>query len=219
MRKIFIGIFCIASHFCWAQDLVFNGWKYSAPSYTYDTVQVNIHASGLGSIADAGWNNWVIATNADGANFSSTFNWTTGSSSGIQAAWRLSNKTSRALVGYADNTAGYASAQTTNFPTGVFRSVGYNNNFGDTFLMFTGLDNTKTYRIEAVGSRNTATSYVNGWIYGAASQSYAPNNNISNVVVLDNMAPVSGTIDISVVYTTGVFSFINAFRLIQITTE
>lgn len=184
---------------------------------TYDTIQVNLWDStgNVGKVNLAKWNEWNIRANSDGNLFSYQFVWTNGTTSPIQAAWRANNKTARALTAYVDNTVGYASAQTTNFPTGCFRVVGYNNGNDLSYLMFTGLDNSKTYRLELLASRNSGTTLIATFSYGAASQSVTFNQNTSTVVVLDNMTPSSGAIDILIDYTTNTFSFINAFRLIQ----
>lgn len=185
---------------------------------TYDTIQVNLwdSTSNIGKINTTGWNDWNIRANADGNLFSYMFNWTTGTNSGIQAAWRLNDKTGRAITAYVDNTAGYASSQTTNFPTSTFRSAGYTNGSDLTYLMFQGLDNSKTYRLELLGSRNSGTTLVATYSYGAASDNVTFNGNTSKVIILDNLTPSSGTIDVLIDYTTNTFAFINAFRLIQI---
>jgi hypothetical protein len=181
-------------------------------SYALDTIQVNLYDS-------AGGNDWAISL-SDKSAYSAYYNWKDGTPSGIRTAWRLSNLSSGALTGVNDNGGTWGSSNTTDFPNACFRSSSYmySVNSGSVYsrLIIDGLNDTKKYTIQIISSRSTSQARQTTFTYGAKSQTVEAWNNQSVVVELEELTPASGQI---IIETEALhqFTFINAFRIIQIT--
>lgn len=190
------------------------------PSYVYDTIQINVRdsASGIGNVADAGWNNWAMKTNTDENNrYYGPYLYTTGATSTVTTSWQLSASTGRAITGHNNNYSGdanYALTHTTNFPRAAFQVSAFTNGNNNTRLIFAGLNNAHDVRIELLSSRATLTDYSTRFHYGTDTAVVAPRNNISTVAELEWLTPVSNRIEVICTYLSGTFVFINAIRLI-----
>ncbi len=191
------------------QRIIVNGHLYTAPvdpPANNDTLSVNLHKSsgGIGITALPGWNNWSLANGAVNST-SSAFNWMDGTSSGITATISQTND-------FNDNGAGYGAGNTMGFPDEVFRASMYNTGTPRT-LTFNNVP-AGIYKLELVSSRATTQTRPNTFTVGSEASTVDAWNNLTNLVVLDNLSPTSSTITVTITHTQG-FNFINAFRLIR----
>ena len=220
--RILIIAFLLTSSFCHGQLPGFIGFKRPAtntppPTFSLDTIFVNFWEVTRGGYNGGGrWNNINITTNADGAAFF-PLKLKTGSASGISVAWRLNDLTTRAILGYNDNDNGtqgsYSSSSNgTGFPDSTLRTSIFTQT-NDTRLMFTGLDNTKTYTVHILASRNSSTSRPVTVSFGSKSDAVDLSLNKTKVLTLTDLTPSSGTINLDMDFTNG-FWVINAFALI-----
>ena len=171
-----------------------------------DTIQVNFHKStgGIGIMSTAGWNDVGWANGAVNP-VSGNLNYTTGSASGVTVSISQIND-------YNDNGATWGDGNTMGFPAASFRAGLYNTGTPRT-LTFANVP-AGNYKLEIVSSRATTQTRPNTFAVGAVSQTVDAWNNLSNLVVLDNISPTGSTLTVTITHTQG-FNFINALRLIR----
>lgn len=191
-----------------------------------DTIQFNLYDStrAAGKMANNNpggnniWNQWSInmATSGGEAASSAYFLYRNGSQSPYRAVY--DDQAGSVDGDYSDNTAGYGAASvanSTNFPDSTFWVAGFKQSATPSTLTFSGLDNSYTYRLEILSSRNSGTSRPQTFSYGSASVSLDASLNKSTVIVLNNLVPSAGTIVVNIAYT-ATFCYVNAARLIRI---
>lgn len=171
------------------------------------TIAVNFYGvSGGVQVSTANWNNLPSATGGvtgsnlkyldDGTNSGISINLPTGLSSD-----------------WADNGIICASP-TDGFPPEAHYNTLYNATTPITITL-SGCNNSKTYRINWLGSRSTATHNLKV-ANGAQSSTWeAGNPNCSLFGDLTGLVPSSGTITFTLEYTTGSFSYSNACYIIE----
>lgn len=175
-----------------------------------DTLNVQIWDSAgsggpIGKFINSQWNNYSPWAMSTASLTSASLIWTNGTNSGIQLVTSNVND-------YTNNGATWGSTNTTGYPTGVYY-IGMYNTVNST-LKFINVP-SGTYRIEIISATPNGTGPQNAtWAVGATSGSVNSFGNLSNVVVLDNLSPTTGSLTINVTIT-NTFSVINAIRLIK----
>ena len=159
------------------------------------TINVNIYGSAVYN--NAQWNNWQTTNSLT----SNVFNYTDGSSSGINAV--LSAQSS-----YADNGLTYP---VTMCPQQVGRDASWSTTTRTMTLQ--GLNNTMTYDIKIYTSRTTAGQSTRFTVNGT-NIDILTTQNYSNVVTFTNINPVNGRIVIAI-SSLNTYNYINGFTIIE----
>jgi hypothetical protein len=204
-----VGILLVLALDSSSQRILVNGHLYTAPvepPAANDTINVNVHKSsgGIGITSLPGWNNWGFANGAVNANTGALLK-SDGSSTPITVTLSQVND-------FNDNGSSWGTGNTMGFPAEVFRASAYNTGTPRT-LTFNNVP-AGVYKLELVSSRATTQTRPNTFAVGATTSTVDAWNNLTNLVVLDNLTPSGSTITVTITHTQG-FNFINAFRLIR----
>lgn len=163
----------------------------SGGSITTKTINVNLYAST--TYVDAAWNNWNVGSSLT----SSTFNYATGGSSGVNAV--LSAQTA-----VSDNGAGYP---VTIVPVAVGRDASYHT--ATRTLTIQGLDNAKLYDISLFPSRLNNDGQVTTFTIGGSTVSVASFQNYANTGTFTSITPTANKIIVTIGQTL-LYNYLNA---------
>lgn len=179
---------------------------------TNDTVNVNLfdtlRTGNAGKYTAPDWNNWGPVAPATGL-VSAPLKYSTGVQSPIQISIDVLNDYSTSA------TANWGTGNTMGYPAFIFQTCAFNTT-SNANLKWTGLTpSTGSYRVEIVSSTTAGATYNCTFTIGAQNASANAGNNLSNLIVLDNITPdASGNITIVCTMANG-FSLFNAVRLIR----